>query len=127
MPGAPPAHGLGFSLRITASVDLPAMRAFIEKALGCTLEPGEWNHMSFLMAELLGMRILFGKTRGIGGVPTFQLHGITEVPIEAIADYDGPEIVHIDRVVIDLLQRSGAGVWHEPTIEEIRAEAAIET
>ena len=127
MPGAPPAHGLGFSLRITASVELPAMRALVEKALGCTLQPGEWNRMSFLMAELLGMRILFGTARGIGGIPTFQLHGITEVPVEAIAGYDGPEIVQINRVVIDLLDRSGAGVWHEPTIEEIRAEAAIET
>jgi hypothetical protein len=40
------------------------------------------------------------------------------------------EVLNLARnnaVVMDLLERSGAGVWHQPTIEEIRAEAAIET
>jgi hypothetical protein len=118
-----PKYGLQFSLRTNVTMKFSAMQALIEKAVGYILEPGEWNHMSFQMAEILGMRILFGQTRGINGQATFELHGITEVPTHAIPGYDGPEIIGIDQVVIDLLERASAGIWHVPSVEEIQAEA----
>jgi hypothetical protein len=121
---APPKYGLAFSLRIDVSTPLVQMRAVIERALGCQLAPGDWNRMPFLQAEVLGMRILFGETRGVRGQAVYQLHGVTEVPVEYIPDYDGPAIALINEVVIDLLERAGGGSWHIPTADEIRAEAA---
>ncbi len=123
----PPRYALGFSLRTDVKMPLAKMRLVVEQALGCRLEPGDWNRMPFLLAEILGMRIRCGETRGTAGQPTYQLHGITEVPVREVAGHDGPDVVMIDQVVIDLLQRAGGGSWHAPTPDEIRAEAALST
>jgi hypothetical protein len=117
-----PKYALGFSLRADATMELPKMQALVERALGCKLVPGQWNKLDFLLCEILGMKILFGQWRGIGGRPIFQLHGITEVPADLAPTEPPPEVTIIDAVVIDLLDRVGAGIWHEPSLEEIRAE-----
>jgi hypothetical protein len=122
---APPKFGLAFSLRIDVSTPLVQMRTIVERALGCQLVPGDWNRLPFLQTELLGMRILLGETRGTRGQPVYQIHGITEVPVEEIPGYEGPESALINEVVIDLLERAGGGSWHVPTLDEIRAEARI--
>ena len=124
MTNRPPKYGLSFSLRTDATMELPTMQAIITRALGCALAPGEWNHMGFLMGEVLGMRILLAQNRGINAEVTFELHGIVEVPIEEMLEHEDPQITKIDPVIIDLLERKGARIWHQPSIEEIRAEAA---
>jgi hypothetical protein len=117
-------HTLRFSLRRDAlDLTLDQVRESVQTALGCTLTAGGERYDMFLFeGYVLGMEVLLGEWRGIGGVRTFQLHGRT--PASSHADASEWRTIDIDSVVIDVLRARDAGVWRVPSDEELLAESA---
>ena len=117
-------HTLRFSVRRDAlDVTLDQMRESVQAALGCTLTAGGERYDMFLFeGYVLGMEILLGEWRGIGGVRTFQLHGRT--PAASHVDAVESQTIDIDSVVIDVLRVRDAGMWRVPSDEELLAESA---
>jgi hypothetical protein len=110
---------LEFSIRADAAEPASAVIPRIEKALGCSLQ-SEWIQGEYVrQGYLLGMKIFFSEWRGIGGAPTFQLHGFAEnfTPETAV-------FVDISLAVIGLLAEHEAGTWRVPSNKEIDAEIA---
>jgi hypothetical protein len=117
-------HSLRFSLRRDADgVTLDQIREPVQLALGCSFTAGGARYDMFLYeAYVLGMEILLGEWRGIGGVRTFQLHG--GAPSSSHGDASEWQTTDINDVVIDVLEARGAGAWRVPSDEELLAESA---
>lgn len=115
---------LSFSLRMDADEPMELVKSKIEEAFNCSLKEGRYHNMDILKCELLGLTLLFTIWRGINGKHTYQLHGLTdrsEYNIEEV------ELIKIDRPIIDLLKKSGAGEWRIPSQTEILAESNYES
>ena len=118
---------LGFSIRIDATAPLSEMQSLVEQALGCTLVEAQYHGTPILMSELLGMRILLSRWRGLNRVETFQLHGVVNdvrfLDTQASETDVGPLEINISQAIIDLLSVRGAGEWRIPSQAEIKAES----
>jgi hypothetical protein len=116
-------HAMRFSLRCDAEGSLDEARESVYRVLGCSFKPGGDRYNMFLFeAELLGMEILLGEWRGLGGKRTLQLHGFVSVPPDAPPDAR-LEDVDISLPIRDLLVSRGAGRWRVPSEDELMAEA----
>ncbi|HYH79680.1 MAG TPA: hypothetical protein VEX86_07775 [Longimicrobium sp.] len=109
---------LTFSLRTDATQSMDVVGSQVEKALGCSLAGGDFAGGPALVGEVLGMQIGLLPWRGLGGVHTYQLHGIPpRLPSRARW-----EEIRIDPAILDLLERCGAHGWRIPSVEERKAE-----
>lgn len=111
--------GLSFSIRVDATQPLGVVQKQVEAALGCTLEFGDFVDVPALVGRVLGMQIGLLRWGGLGGAPTYQLHGRPAWNGRHPPQW---EEIEIGRAVVDLLERSGAPGWRIPSIDELRAE-----
>lgn len=112
-----------FSLSIDATDPLDIVKERIENAMNCKLAGGFFGGVPAFVGEMLGIRIGLLCWRGIAGIPIFQFHGMPD-PQEVRGD---PwQEIRIDQAVIDLLERNGAGLWREPSLEEHKAAAKFD-
>ncbi|GAC1406922.1 MAG: hypothetical protein NVSMB56_20550 [Pyrinomonadaceae bacterium] len=117
---------LTFSLRINAVLSLVEMEKQIEQALACIFTDGDFHGISVRQSELLGMRLLLLKWRGLNKVETFQFIGFANERIYfRNENEDEIEFIHqdISQAVGDLLAVGSAGMWRTPSLAEIEAEA----